>query len=241
VTRVQKSIGFGFGLCLAAAFGAIWQLAFRTPPTHLLPLPHTAIAVDSVEGQKLLAESHFTADHRILVDHFVPQSRRGYCGVASSVIVVNALLRPEPRLSQSTLFTDSVREVRTPLQVTFAGMTLDQLQAVLIASGLEAWGYHADRTKIDFFRSVARDNLQREGDFVVVNYQRSRLGQAESAHTSPLAAYHAASDRFLVLDVAAHKYPPVWVTAGALWNAMKTTDDTSGDSRGFVVVREKRE
>ena len=137
MTRVQKSIGFG--LCLAAALGAIWHLAFRTPPTHLLPLPHTAIAVDSAEGQKLLAESRFTADHRILVDHFVPQSRRAYCGVASSVIVVNALLRPEPRLSQSTLFTDSVREVRTPLQVTFAGMTLDQLQAVLIASGLEAW------------------------------------------------------------------------------------------------------
>ncbi len=241
MTRVQKGIGFGFSLCLAAALGAIWHFAFRTPPTRLLPLRHTAIAVDSAEGQKLLAESRFSADHRILVDHFVPQSRRAYCGVASGVIVVNALLRPEPRLTQSSLFAAAVREVRTPLQVSFGGMTLDQLQAMLIASGLDAWGYHAGRTKLEFFRSVAKDNLQREGDFVVVNYQRSRLGQVESAHISPLAAYHAASDRFLVLDVAAHQYPPVWVTAGALWNAMRTRDDTSGKTRGFILVSEKRE
>ncbi len=239
--RVQKGIGLGFGLCLVAALGAIWHFAFRTPPTRLLPLRHTAIAIDSEEGRKLLAESRYSADHRSLVDHFVPQSRRAYCGVASGVIVVNALLRPEPRLTQSTLFTDSVRQVRTPLEVSFGGMTLDQLQAVLIASGVEARGYHAGRTNLDFFRSVAKDNLQREGDFVVVNYQRSRLGQVESAHISPLAAYHAASDRFLVLDVAAHEYPPVWVTAGALWNAMKTRDDTSGETRGFIVVGEKRE
>jgi hypothetical protein len=44
-----------------------------------------------------------------------------------------------------------------------------------------------------------------------VNYQRGALGQKESGHISPLAAYNAASDRFLILDVAAYKYPPVWV------------------------------
>ncbi len=90
MTRVQKGIGLGFGLCLVAALGAIWHFAFRTPPTRLLPLRHTAIAIDSEEGRKLLA------------------------------------------------------------------------------SGLEAWGYHAGRTKLDLFRSVAKDNLQREGDFIVV-------------------------------------------------------------------------
>ena len=172
MTRIQKGIGLGLGLGLLAALAAIWQLAFRTPATRLLPLPHTAIAIDSAEGRKLLAESRYTADHPSLVDHFVPQSRRAYCGVASAVIVANALLIPEPRLTQSTFFTNSVRRVRSPLEVSFGGMTLDQLQAMLIASGLEAWGYHAGRTKLDFFRSGAKDNLQREGDFIVVREKR---------------------------------------------------------------------
>jgi len=52
------------------------------------------------------------------------------------------------------------------------------------------------------------------------------------------AAYHEASDSFLILDVAAYKYPPVWVPAQALWEAMQAVDSTSGRSRGFVVVRQ---
>ena len=71
---------------------------------------------------------------------------------------------------------------------------------------------------------------------MLVNYQRAVLGQGETGHISPIAAYNAQADRFLVLDVAAYKYPPVWVTTQDLWNAMNTIDPASGRSRGFVVV-----
>jgi hypothetical protein len=54
---------------------------------------------------------------------------------------------------------------------------------------------------------------------------------------SPLAAYDATSDRFLLLDVSRYKYPAVWVRAEALFAAMNTTDGTMGASRGWVVVQ----
>ena len=49
------------------------------------------------------------------------------------------------------------------------------------------------------------------GHFVIVNYLRKALGEQTGGHISPLAAYDGKADRFLILDVARYKYPPVWV------------------------------
>jgi len=70
-----------------------------------------------------------------------------------------------------------------------------------------------------------------------VNYDRKALGQAGGGHISPVAAYHAPTDRVLILDVARYRYPSVWVPLADLWEAIRTTDSTSGRSRGVVVVR----
>ncbi len=63
------------------------------------------------------------------------------------------------------------------------------------------------------------------------------MGQERGGHISPLAAYHEETDRFLILDVARYKYPPVWVEAATLWEAMNTMDTTAGKTRGFVTVQ----
>jgi hypothetical protein len=53
----------------------------------------------------------------------------------------------------------------------------------------------------------------------------------------PLAAYDAKGDRFLILDVARYKYPPVWVGAAELFDAMNTPDaDNQNRTRGFVLI-----
>jgi hypothetical protein len=63
------------------------------------------------------------------------------------------------------------------------------------------------------------------------------IGQEKFGHISPLAAYDADSDRFLILDVSRYKYPPVWVETSALFAAMNTIDkDNDSKSRGFVIV-----
>jgi hypothetical protein len=52
-----------------------------------------------------------------------------------------------------------------------------------------------------------------------------------------LAAYDEKADRFLILDVARYKYPPLWVTTSDLFEAMNTSDpDNDNKTRGCVLV-----
>jgi hypothetical protein len=217
----------------------IWNRFFRTPSVDFLPLPDSLIALETSAGEKLLAQSEFIADYHPLAANFVAQSRPAYCGVASSVIALNALRNPRPPLDQSTFFSVTARQVKDPLRVSLTGMSLRQLGDLLRAHGVEASVIFASDTDIDSFRSIAQRNLMTDGDFVLVNYQRAELGQVEMGHISPLAAYHAETDRFLILDVAAYKYPPVWVSAKELWNAMSAPVGSSPRTRGFIVVREE--
>ena len=55
---------------------------------------------------------------------------------------------------------------------------------------------------------------------MIVNYYRKAMGEEVGGHISPLAAYDVKADRFLVLDVARYKYPPVWVKTADLFAAM---------------------
>ncbi|MFA5941649.1 MAG: phytochelatin synthase family protein [Sinimarinibacterium sp.] len=240
MTRGLRVLGVAVPLLLVLACAAIWNAAFRAPPIHRLALPDGLIALESAAGQRPLGESDFNADYEILSHHFEPQSRPAFCGVASAVAVLNALRGPHARLTQSSFFTDTTDSVRSSLRITFGGMTLEQLAELLRAHGAEATVFHAADADLVTFRRIARENLQTAGDFLLINYQRAVLGQGESGHISPVAAYDARTDRLLVLDVAAYKYPPVWVSAEALWNAMNTVDPASERSRGFVVVREPR-
>lgn len=225
-------------LALAAGI-AIWSHYLAPPTREALPLPEQLIAIDSVEGRRLLAESGHIADYPSLRTHFQPQVRRAYCGVASAVITLNALRPQAPRLDQGSFFHDAARDVRHPLHVSYSGMSLAQLGQLLAAHGADARTVHAADVDIATFRALALRNLSAPGDYVLVNYQREVLGQARMGHISPLAGYHAGSDRFLVLDVASHKYPPVWVDTRTLWNAMREPlAPGTSRTRGFVLVRD---
>jgi hypothetical protein len=70
----------------------------------------------------------------------------------------------------------------------------------------------------------------------LVNYDRRKLGQSGGGHIAPLAAYHVASDRVLILEVARYRYPSVWVPLKELWQSLRSLDSDSGLSRGLVVV-----
>lgn len=79
------------------------------------------------------------------------------------------------------------------------------------------------------------DNLKRAGDVVIVNYQRAAVGQAGGGHISPLAAYDAASDSVLVLDVNPSHYPWIWMPMATLIQGMRTRDVV--ENRGYILVR----
>lgn len=78
-------------------------------------------------------------------------------------------------------------------------------------------------------------NLKRRGDYVIVNYRRDDVGQRGGGHISPLGAYDAESDSFLVLDVNPASAGWVWMPAEALVRGMRTLDTV--ENRGYILVQ----
>src|SRR5579864_6687212 len=174
------------------------------------------------------------------------QKTQAYCGVASIVMVLNALHAPAPSTPEyqpyHTFTQDNVLNEQTdailPREVLAKqGMTLDQLGALVALHPATIEVHHAADGGLDAFRASARGYLAARDHFVIVNYLRRAIGQQTGGHISPLAAYDAAADRFLILDVARYKYPPVWVKASELFDAMNTRDADNGNkTRGYVLV-----
>ncbi|MGA7953981.1 MAG: phytochelatin synthase family protein [Gloeobacterales cyanobacterium] len=210
-----------------------------------LPIPSNLITLNSSEGEQLLLESKTREDYWSLSLQFVSQKNGAYCGVASSVMVLNALavlapsapeLGPYKTFTQENFFNEQNQKFLPAEVVSRQGMTLDQLGKLLDTYPVQTEIYHGENSSLEEFRKIATNILKEPNNFVLVNYLRKTIGQATGGHISPLAAYSEKTDRFLILDVSRYKYPPVWVKTAELWNSMNTLDTGSGKTRGFVVV-----
>lgn len=214
--------------------------------SQTLPIAKNLINFNSPEGEELLIESKAREDYWPLSIQFVTQDNLAYCGVASIVMVMNALAIPAPEaeqyrnyrvFTQENFFNNSrTKQVMSADDVLHKGMTLNQLGALLATYPTNTEVYYAGEITLAEFRNLVIKNLQEPGNFVLANYLRSAIGQERGGHISPIAAYNQEKDSFLILDVARYKYPPVWVKAEQLWQAMNTIDSASGKTRGFVLV-----
>lgn len=211
-----------------------------------LPIAQNLIGFHSAEGETLLIESEARQDYFPLSMQFETQDNLAYCGVASIVMVLNALNIPAPeapqfrthRFTQANFFHNPQTEkVMTAAEVSQGGMTLEQLSQLLESYPVEATVYHGGNVTLDEFRTLVVKNLEEPNNFVLVNYLRRAIAQERGGHISPIAAYHQETDRFLILDVSRYKYPPIWVKASELWQATATVDSASGKTRGFVLIR----
>jgi hypothetical protein len=232
---MKRTLKFAGIIILLVPLALLGYLAYRlVPQESQLPLPEGLIASDSPEGQALLGSADFLADYPKLAAAWQAQQLVSYCGVASGVIVLNALGEPA---NQFNFFNDDTDSVRSRLQVTFGGMSLAELAGLLAARGADVASIHGDQLTLEEFRQLVKTNLAREGDYLLVNYQREALGQGRVGHISPVGAYDSASDRLLVMDTADYKYPYTWVPLAALYAAMQEQDPTSGRARGLLEVR----
>lgn len=115
------------------------------------------------------------------------------------------------------------------------GYQLRQFDQMLRANGLATrLVVVADGMPDDEIRGALVQNLQRPGDYVIVNYRRELVGQRGGGHISPLAAYDAGSDSFLVLDVNPAAAGWVWMPAATLIKGMRSFDTV--ENRGYVLV-----
>jgi hypothetical protein len=211
-----------------------------------LPLPGGVIAFASPEGEALFVGAEARNDYFPLSIHFTNQVHPAFCGPASISMILNALNLPRPPsdmtlglgiFDQENIFLPATESVRPKADILRGGMTLDQLGGFLAAYDLHVDVVHAADSSLDAFRSAAVAALEDDNRFILINYLRKAIGQEAGGHISPLAAYDADTDRFLILDVSRYKYPPVWVEAGALFSAMDTTDsDADNKTRGYVLV-----
>jgi hypothetical protein len=211
-----------------------------------LTLPDALIDLRSPKGEALLLETHALEAYFPISVVFETQKNQAYCGVASMVMVLNAVHAPAPStaeylpyhvFTQDNVLDDKTETVLPRAVVARHGMTLDQLGDILKLHPLAVDVRHAAAGGLDEFRKTASAYLAEKDHFVLVNYLRKALGQESGGHISPLAAYDEKADRFLIMDVARYKYPPIWVSASDLFDAMNTTDrDNEGKTRGYVLI-----
>jgi hypothetical protein len=236
-------------LVRSAVLAILLALSTGFATAQTLPLPQTLIGASSDQGEKLFLDADAREAYFPLADNFVTQQNQAFCGVASMVMVLNAMELPAPPVpafdpyrtfTQDNVLTPDTEKVLPVEVIKKQGITVDQLGALFGTYPVTATVRHAADSTVDAFRSEARDALSKPGHFVVVNYLRKAIGQERGGHISPLAAFDAESDRFLVLDVARYKYPPVWVKTTDLFAAMNTTDsDNQNRTRGYVLVARK--
>jgi hypothetical protein len=211
-----------------------------------LQLPANLIASSSPEGEALLVAADARQAYFRLADNFLTQTTQSFCGVASMVMVFNAMQLPAPEVpeyapyktfTQDNIFNSRTEAILPRDTILKQGITLDQMGALLAVQPVTVAVHHATDTSLEAFREEAATYLAKPDHFVLINYLRSALGQQKGGHFSPLAAYDRETDRFLILDVARYKYPPVWVKAEELFAAMNTKDSDNADrSRGYVLV-----
>ena len=231
----------------AGYISAVLLLLGWAAHAETLAVPQNLVDLRSEQGEQLLLESDALEAYVPLSINFLTQKNQAFCGVASIVMVLNALQVPAPttpeyepyRTFTQDNFLDQRTEAILPREVLMKqGMTLDEVGRLLALQPVEAKVHHAADSSLEAFRAAAREHLDREDGAVIVNYLRKAIGQERGGHISPLGAYDAETDRFLILDVARYKYPPVWAKADELFAAMNTTDaDNQNKTRGYVLVR----
>jgi len=211
-----------------------------------LKLPDNLAGFSTAAGETYFAESEAREAYFPLASNFLTQKTQAYCGVASIVMVLNSLgvaapttpeYEPYHTFTQDNVLNAATEAVLPADVLAHKGMTLDQIGGILATVPVKAEVHHAADSSADEFRKLASAALGQPGHFVIVNYLRKAIGQERGGHISPLAAYDAKADRFLILDVARYKYPPVWVKTAEIFDAMNTTDsDNDNKTRGYVLV-----
>ena len=177
------------------------------------------------------------------------QINQAYCGVASSAALINSLrgsgaalpqdpiYDPYPYATQTAMFNECTNTYVIQCIATFDGiasapfgLNLQAVQALLQCHLPEdKWDVqvtHVDTSKmsLDVMRQSMKSALKDPNSRLMVNYERTSVGQVGGGHFSPIGAYSYSLDAFLLMDVAKYKYPNAWIMAETLYHSLGTTD-----------------
>jgi hypothetical protein len=121
------------------------------------------------------------------------------------------------------------------------GIDIDQLQEMLKIKGVKSKLVNVkefSEEKLIGFRNLVKEVTKSEKQFLILNYDHSYKSLI-GGHFSPVAAYDEKSDSILILDVAAHRNPWVWVNLSDIFHAMNTKNYAQTSYRGYLIVSNK--
>jgi hypothetical protein len=121
------------------------------------------------------------------------------------------------------------------------GMDIEDLQKMLSLHGLHSKLVNvtkSDEKALNEFRKTLENILNSDKHFLILNYDHSYKGLM-GGHFSPVVAYESKSDSVLLLDVAAHRNPWIWVNLKDIVSAMNTKNYAQTSNRGYLIVDTK--
>lgn len=208
------------------------------------PLPADATEFSSAAGRQLFAEALASGGldgYFRLAEQFHTQAEPEFCGLGSLVVALNALGIDPGRLWKGPWrwFSEELLDCCVPLDhIRQRGLDLDEIACLARCNGAAVDMFRAETSDLAAWRSSLVAGARGDG-VVIASYDRAGLDQTGSGHFSPIGGYHAARDLVLVLDVARFKYPPHWISAERLWNAMHAIDPATGRSRGWIALQRR--
>ena len=121
------------------------------------------------------------------------------------------------------------------------GIDIDELQKMLKIHGVKSKLVNVDKfsdEKLSAFRKLVKEVVNSDKEFLLLNYDHS-YKSLMGGHFSPIAAYDEKSDSVLMLDVAAHRNPWIWINLSDVYHAMNTKNYAQTAYRGYLVVSTK--
>lgn len=121
------------------------------------------------------------------------------------------------------------------------GIDIDELQKMLKIHGVKSKLVNVEKfneENLAAFRTLVKEVVNSNKEFLVLNYDHS-YKSLMGGHFSPVAAYDEKSDSILMLDVAAHRNPWIWINLSDVYHAMNTQNYAKTAYRGYLVVNTK--
>lgn len=233
---------------------------------HKRELPSSLIQFSCREGKRLFQESlTFGMAHAFfpLSEQFLSQSEPAYCGLATLIMILNAMgIDPnvvwkgpwrwygseEMILKCCNIDAERIRRVGISMEefcslARCQGIRVDIKRPCAPSPDVDEHESNQCNSLGAFRRDIIASakkppehKTDADGAFLVVSYSRKYLGQTGGGHFSPVAAYAEEADKCLVLDVARFKYPPYWVSVEELYESMRPEDAATKKSRGWFMM-----
>jgi hypothetical protein len=195
------------------------------------------------QGVDMFMQSQYREAYWPLSQYYELQ-QKNHCGIASAVMVLNALQISRPQVwagspfnlfTQDNFFSDAVCKYINKKEVETNGVSLADLALAMETWGVNVKTIYADTLTVNTFRDLLKGYLVKTDRFIIANYNRNVIQNSGGGHISPIAAYDQETDSVLIMDVYRCRFTGTWVKLPQLLAAMQAVESSSV-IRGLLLV-----